>query len=582
MYILHLTDLHFGYKPESPIDEYSESINHTLNVSNRDVILKSIQEFMTSKGISRFDLILFTGDLFHYNAKEEKHIDETVDWFKRLIDISKVDLQKILVCPGNHDPDNDVVGKEMPLMKTAWRLMEKIGFDYNSMEKNLVSYKSVWKKLGLPEYAESSHYSTGVRLLKKFGKCYAFNSAINCGKFEDGDDFELEKEYGRLNIGYDKFKRVLNPTEDHSSFNISILHHPREFLSPDEKWLYNPKACLRHIKNCTNLRFYGHDHPQKPVQSRLLHFSKHLEIQGGALYMDYGNNNFYINNNYYNIVNLEENDKRIDINLYRISTMLNKINPASPSTKFTISEIPVESHSINLNSESLAYIYEKSKDSLIREDFDYNLPDYRTIDKVYIDKFSDLMLQNAIKFNPDFKDTPATKEVYTTYYQQSFNYIKLVTNVLENSDAIPKVLFIFPAEFLKRYGPSYMNAEDIYPAIDIINKFTCEYPGATIHAQFFDVHNAFFSKLYANQRLDYCLFNTQLKKVVEDFCTLNMESLFNSKMYFFTRLEVRKKIVEPPSNLKYWKIIKSTIEKEYPACYSELIDKFKSEIVKNV
>ena len=225
--ILHLSDVHYGigaYKGPTQ-DRHQKWIMRGILNTLAD------NEMVSEKW--KPDVVLITGDIaFSGQAEEYKKFKEC--FLKPLLDILKIDISRVLICPGNHDVDrnvvksiiNDIRNAEEPYKtkcvsrirpdKDKWPLNGVLGIE-GSDERKIRNkpFNNFIKELCDDDATRL------VRLVKfkewPWVNFILLNSAWDC--YNDDD-------CGRLRVGLDSLEELVDKTNVDKEIAVVGLHHP--------------------------------------------------------------------------------------------------------------------------------------------------------------------------------------------------------------------------------------------------------------------------------------------------------------------------------------------------------------------
>ncbi|PKM52674.1 MAG: hypothetical protein CVV02_00630 [Firmicutes bacterium HGW-Firmicutes-7] len=202
--IFHTADLHIGMK----FNNYPDIVKNALQQARIDVLDKMIEMANEEK----CNLFVIAGDLFHSISGVDKKTLSRV-----LLALEAFQGECVLVMPGNHDYDNDMI--------ELWK-----GFNKIATEK--IVYFNEERPFSLVDY--------GLNVMVYPGPCHAKHSNTN-------------------NIGWVKDQPL-----DQKLYHIGIAHGSLEGISPDLEGMYyymSPKE-LENIP--VDVWLLGHTHVTYP------------------------------------------------------------------------------------------------------------------------------------------------------------------------------------------------------------------------------------------------------------------------------------------------------------------------------
>ena len=210
--IFHTADIHIGMK----FNSYPGGIKNYLKESRIDVIKSMVQK----ANETRCNIFSIAGDLFHNIAGIDKKTVARV-----LSYLSSFNGECVLVMPGNHDYDNDMID----LWKTFC----------NDMDEKIVFLNKETPFL-LQDY--------GLNVAVYPAPCHSKHSEIN-------------------NIGW-----INQQTLNSEFINIAIAHGSLEGISPDLDNLYYNMTTEELVNIPVDLWLLGHTHVSYPFQDKITDF----------------------------------------------------------------------------------------------------------------------------------------------------------------------------------------------------------------------------------------------------------------------------------------------------------------------
>jgi hypothetical protein len=275
MNILHITDLHFGTD---------------RSITERDERHLALEELIvTVQGLDPSwapSVVCVSGDLAF--AGRPSDYSQFGDWIKRLLTALNLGVERLVVCPGNHDIERAVAttfARPGTPEEADRCLSVPLAPHY---EKAFQNYTEFCKALGIPSLAfgDQESYLTGVRVLDGV-RFVSMNSSWFC---RDNTDHQ------QLWIGI-PLLRHLEASNQWPKQDIPcmvLLHHPREDFNPQEIHAYgNRPNVYDYICERCDILLSGHTHGEVREPDQIA--GRALVFTGGATYVgsDY-NNSFQI------------------------------------------------------------------------------------------------------------------------------------------------------------------------------------------------------------------------------------------------------------------------------------------------
>jgi len=241
MNILHLTDLHFSNK-SSDLHRQGKIIEQMVDDISKD-----------KEGI---DILLFTGDLVDIGNSVETFQNAKKDILDRIIEKFDLSVDKVFICPGNHDVDRKFVSSaviehidKIRDNNTLNTFASRDNVDYVSSLKPLANYFEFTKNafaLNNPDDIYNEEYSCHIR---QFGDTKLGIVCINTAWRAIG-----RNDTGSLIFPLKYIEDALQNIKN-TDFKILIHHHPiADFKG------YNKYELEDIIHNNFNISFSGHIH----------------------------------------------------------------------------------------------------------------------------------------------------------------------------------------------------------------------------------------------------------------------------------------------------------------------------------
>lgn len=273
--ILHLSDLHFGYKNEAAGAR-----------NNKQLMLDGLVSiFGTLDRALMPDIVLLSGDI-GWSGKGAEY-REAAKWIEKLL--TKLGLKKacVAMCPGNHD----ISRKKASRLKAPDSPEEAdgkfSGEGFVELGRPFSDFSAFCEELGLKKYRLGGEYSylAGCREMAGINVM-----ALNSAWFSYSD-----RDKGRLFVGMPLIEKMKgkgqlidNESYDEERITVAIMHHPAEWLDDSERVSYRNRAITYEYlaKHC-HIILSGHTHNEKIV-SPDIKFNRALVFSGGAVYSSHG------------------------------------------------------------------------------------------------------------------------------------------------------------------------------------------------------------------------------------------------------------------------------------------------------
>ena len=269
--ILHISDFHAC---DSPI--YGMSIERLKKLASA-----MINDF---RKLSIPDTIFITGDISYSGEKEEFDLFHT-HFLMPLLNSCNLDIDRVLIVPGNHDSIRKHWKKSDKLMKknlvdqydanTIDEIFEEKAFDSEcKWFSNFSTYRDFLDSTSIKKILIKNKFYTAYNLDGVGIGC------INTAWLSFSDD------YGNIMIGNQQLKEIFKHIKSLKQ-KILLHHHPLDWLHPRDR----EQASNQIHKSGVNAQFFGHMHSIK--MTRESHFADEtiLKLQSGK--MDINNDDEY-------------------------------------------------------------------------------------------------------------------------------------------------------------------------------------------------------------------------------------------------------------------------------------------------
>jgi hypothetical protein len=220
--ILHLTDLHFGYKSKEPAAEAARK-------NCLDALLSLIDQLEETWKPS---VVCVTGDLVWSGAASE--YTEARDWLNKLLRICSLKTDRLVFCVGNHEVDRRVAVK-IPRPSTASEADQTLAPPIaDHFVRTFSGFNEFCKVANIPEltFGDWTNSLVGARSVNgvKF-------VSLNTAWFSKDDEDKGKLWVGLPQLNYLQARGQLPLTDERgaSSTTVVLMHHPPEYLHEDER-----------------------------------------------------------------------------------------------------------------------------------------------------------------------------------------------------------------------------------------------------------------------------------------------------------------------------------------------------------
>lgn len=243
--ILHISDLHFE-------DDPNQTAKRTNILNDLIYCLNNVTDDWKP------NIICITGDISDKNKIEGYKIAK--DWIERLRKGLNIQRKNIILCPGNHDIDDNKAKNIVRPISTKEANDTFIAGRIPPNYKNLFSrFTGLCEKLKLtiPVYGDFNSFIFGIR---KINNIY-FLVCNSCWFFKNIESEDLKG----MRLGYPLFEYLESKNELSSKKNsnliIALSHHPDSKLHDDDIYRYDRKTSTwQYIREVAELILTGDLH----------------------------------------------------------------------------------------------------------------------------------------------------------------------------------------------------------------------------------------------------------------------------------------------------------------------------------
>lgn len=251
---IHLSDIHFsnrgatfGFDPDREL---------------RNAVRRDIERMCNELGPA--NAILVSGDIAYAGKREE--YAAAAEWLDDLCRAAQCDIENVLLCPGNHDVDRDVLAQN-PLIDDGHTAVRR-GKDFQEKDHALTS-RLMQSRARVLFYEPVAAYNE-------------FAARYQCAFFADNETYVCEREF-TLNDGSILRVRGMNssllsgPSDTVGNLFLGsrawtlpkqagveylvMAHHP-------PRWLADEKEAEMAFDGAARLQLFGHEHDQRVTPGR--------------------------------------------------------------------------------------------------------------------------------------------------------------------------------------------------------------------------------------------------------------------------------------------------------------------------
>lgn len=277
--ILHLSDMHFGIEPTS-----DGKVNNT-KIDEREYVFGKLVGKLCELDLElRPNAIVISGDIGWRGIKSDYTLAEK--WIKALMDEFKIESERLIVCPGNHDLVRSKAFTKVIPQNAHYADLFLSTDHINDFKSYFEDYQEFLSNMNIKPYkiGVEEDYLSGVVEIDQF-RFIILNSAW----FSRGDS-----DKGKLWIGLPLLRAldVKKQIEKSDSYiNIGVIHHTKEWLAQEELHSTEPRIrTYDYLSKFSHIILSGHVHAF-PEKSEMMPEGCNV-IVGGSTYsgVTYSNN----------------------------------------------------------------------------------------------------------------------------------------------------------------------------------------------------------------------------------------------------------------------------------------------------
>jgi len=247
---LHISDIHF------------RAIERWRDKETRDALLACIKDQIEYQNIAKPDLIFCTGDIGYgdeHNQKLSEQYEDAKEFFRRLLQITRLETDRLFLVPGNHDVSRGLINKitspqYLTMADNSHAHIDRINADignltneYTECMNRLQTYKNFVSEFTPHLHEEkNAHYTRSININGNNIQITGLNSAWNCSG---------EEKDRKLWLGA---RAQLNGVDRSASIRIALMHHPIDWLVVEEQQVLNAR-----FGHDFDIFLHGHTHDYK-------------------------------------------------------------------------------------------------------------------------------------------------------------------------------------------------------------------------------------------------------------------------------------------------------------------------------
>jgi len=229
--ILHITDLHFGERP-SPYDKIingkDESTANILTGIFKEGWIDAFEQKLIQwqlEKVTEIDFIAFTGDLC-YRA-DKSYMEEGIKFLVRICSKLNLDLDKIILSPGNHDLERNKPKNEFEVFESLCKKYNIVNYACydNIVNVNIkgITIVSINSCMGATAKVNNLNVDYFNNHILKLGDDEALKTAINEASLDE--NLYCQTELDIPAIGNKQLEDILDAVSDSSDACILLMHH---------------------------------------------------------------------------------------------------------------------------------------------------------------------------------------------------------------------------------------------------------------------------------------------------------------------------------------------------------------------
>ena len=279
--IVNFSDVHFISDKDSILEK-------------KDKIIKAI--ISRTRDADKI-LYIMNGDSA-FGGKEEQY-NLAFDFFQDII--SKTNGNDFFCVPGNHDCDFEQMDTEM--RKVVIDAINNSEKDQTSMINEVIIQKNydTYSQIFYDNWSSDIKVVNENEIVKSIDILIKKEVKIKLNLFNTAWDSTINEKPGTMYMPKSRLKDV--KYDNNAVFNISVIHHPTNWLEPNNKREFD-----KLLNNVSDLILSGHEHADNVISQNSIHGETTL-IEGSVL-----QENSLIDKSGFNIINIYINTEKIDQN----------------------------------------------------------------------------------------------------------------------------------------------------------------------------------------------------------------------------------------------------------------------------
>jgi hypothetical protein len=267
--ILHLTDLHFGYKSASN----SERDNRQLALDSLLSTIGAIHEDWKPS------IICLSGDIAYSGSREDYQL--ALVWLRQLLEACQIGPERVIACPGNHDviraralqqerPSNAGIADRI--------LITDIPPVFNGI---FAGYIEFCQEAGIKPMTLDGKESwlVGAHEMMDGIQFVSLNTSWYCQGDDDRGNLWLGLPQIRNLVVAGKLNVISNPS---APITVVLMHHPFPWLAQDEQITRGARSTAEYLAQHCHILLTGHEHGRMGKAHQQFEGAQHFP--GGAAY----------------------------------------------------------------------------------------------------------------------------------------------------------------------------------------------------------------------------------------------------------------------------------------------------------
>lgn len=263
--ILHISDLHVSLNTKNGLHYEKCKIVAQKTADDAKEVMKKIGK--------PIDTVIFSGDIA-FSGKPEEYEKALEFFITPLLDSLSIGLDRLFICPGNHDSDRSTISRfELKYRETS-SLQEK-----NQLAKDIMTGPEPWARVEAFNNFRNAIDSSKSNIVEsnKLYSIYKISEKLSLICLSSSWLAQSNEEEKKLYITESQINSAIKKTPSDSQ-RILVIHHPLTWLYPDDA-----RQISTIIEKKIDILLFGHMHEfDQSIEAK---FSEDitLRLQAGTL-----------------------------------------------------------------------------------------------------------------------------------------------------------------------------------------------------------------------------------------------------------------------------------------------------------